>query len=116
MYYLLFIPVILLNALVLSCSSQSRPVDYSHALLIDVRTPQEFEAGSVVGAINIPVDIMESAIGDLPTDKQIVVFCRSGNRSSKAQSILNEHGFANVINGGTWQQVNAVMSNKNSKK
>ena len=38
-----------------------------------------------------------------------VVFCRSGNRSSQAKSILEQNGFKNVINGATWQNVNQFV-------
>jgi phage shock protein E len=73
--------------------------------LVDVRTPQEFAAGSVNGAVNIPLDEVESRIAEFQGKEQIVVFCRSGNRSSQAMSILNEHGITNVTNGGSWEDV-----------
>jgi rhodanese-related sulfurtransferase len=43
--------------------------------------------------------------------KNIIVFCRSGNRSSQAKSILEKNGFTNVTNGGTWQSVNQQLKN-----
>jgi rhodanese-related sulfurtransferase len=42
--------------------------------------------------------------------ENIVVFCRSGNRSGQAKSILEQNGFSNVTNGGTWQDINAVIN------
>lgn len=75
------------------------------AFLVDVRTPAEFSGGSVKGAVNIPLDKVQSQLSKFKNKKNIVVFCRSGNRSSQAKSILEQNGFQNVINGGTWQNV-----------
>ncbi len=73
--------------------------------LVDVRTPEEFAAGSVKGAVNIPLDEVEARISEFQGKGEIVVFCRSGSRSSQAMSILNEHGVTNVTNGGSWEDV-----------
>lgn len=82
------------------------------AFLVDVRTPQEFAEGSVNGAINIPLDKIQSQITKLKNQKHIVVFCRSGSRSGQAKSILEQNGFTNVTNGGTWQNVKQYTNNK----
>ncbi len=78
------------------------------AFLVDVRTPQEFSAGSVKGAVNIPLDKLQSQLSRFRDRKNIVVFCMSGGRSSQARSILEKNGFQNVINGGTWHNVSQV--------
>jgi phage shock protein E len=83
-----------------SCNSNSQPINFKESLLLDVRTSEEFNEGSIENAINIPVDELESRIGEIKNDKPIVVFCRSGNRSARAKKILEEKGFENVINGG----------------
>ncbi|SDH82431.1 rhodanese-like domain-containing protein [Myroides phaeus] len=75
------------------------------ALLVDVRTQGEFNGGSVSGAINIPLDTLERQLNKLPKDKAIVVFCRSGMRSGQAKQVLNNNGYKQVINGGSWQNV-----------
>lgn len=80
------------------------------AFLVDVRTPAEFSGGSVKGAVNIPLDKVPSQLSKFKNKKNIVVFCRSGNRSSQAKSILENNGFQNVINGGTWQNVKQVVN------
>lgn len=80
------------------------------AFLVDVRTPAEFSAGSVKGAVNIPLDKVSSQLPKFKDKKRIVVFCRSGNRSGQAKSILEQNGFQNVINGGTWQNVNQAVN------
>jgi rhodanese-related sulfurtransferase len=79
------------------------------AYLVDVRTPQEFAEGSAKGAINIPLDKVQSQLAKFKDKEHIVVFCRSGNRSSQAKSILEQNGFKNVTNGGTWQNVNSLI-------
>lgn len=78
------------------------------ATLVDVRSPQEFAAGSVPDAMNIPVDKIGFEHKRLDKNKTIIVFCRSGNRSGQAKHILESNGFQNVINGGTWQNVNRL--------
>jgi phage shock protein E len=80
------------------------------AFLVDVRTPNEFANGSVKGAINIPLDKIETQLGKLKNKEQIIVFCRSGNRSGQAKSILNRNGFTNITNGGTFQNVNQLLN------
>ncbi len=76
--------------------------------LVDVRTEGEFRSGTAKGAINIPLDRIQQGSSKLKKDKTVVVFCRSGNRSSQAKSILEAQGFK-VINGGTVQAIQAVQ-------
>jgi rhodanese-related sulfurtransferase len=80
------------------------------AFLVDVRNPDEFAGGSAKGAINIPLDQIPNHISKFKNKDNIVVFCRSGNRSSMAKSILEKNGIANVTNGGTWQHVAGLIS------
>ncbi|MFN3300035.1 MAG: rhodanese-like domain-containing protein [Sediminibacterium sp.] len=75
------------------------------AFLVDVRTPGEFADGNVKGSVNIPLDNLTKEIARFQDKKNIIVFCRSGNRSGMAKSLLEQQGFKNVINGGTWQNV-----------
>lgn len=79
------------------------------AFLVDVRSAGEFASGSVKGAVNIPLDKIGSQLPKFKGKKNIVVFCRSGNRSGQAKSILEQQGFQNVINGGTWSNVNQCI-------
>ena len=79
------------------------------AFLVDVRTPGEFASGSVKGAVNIPLSSIEHQLGRFKGKKNIVVFCRSGNRSGQAKRILERNGIEKVINGGTRQHVELVL-------
>lgn len=80
------------------------------ALLVDVRSSGEFESGNVKGSINIPVDQISNHLAKFKAkDNNIVVFCRSGMRSSQAKSILEKNGFTNVTNAGTWGKVNSLL-------
>jgi len=76
------------------------PMIDSGTLLIDVRTKEEFDAGHVDGAINIPYDDTEAlvkAIGDDHT-RSVVVYCRSGNRAGKAKIKLESKGYTGIYN------------------
>jgi phage shock protein E len=77
--------------------------------LVDVRQPDEFLSGSVQGAVNIPLGDIKNRIIEFKNKQNIVVFCRSGNRSGQATSILNQNGILDVTNGGTWQNVSEAL-------
>ena len=73
------------------------------ATIIDVRTPQEFSAGHIPGAINIPFDQIDSGIQSLKgvsKESQILLYCRSGRRSSIARETLQKLGFQKIQDGG----------------
>lgn len=67
------------------------------AVLLDVRSPEEFADRHLDGALNIPVQTLAVRLADLP-DKQrpIVVYCRSGARSARAAELLRQAGYASV--------------------
>lgn len=69
------------------------------AFVVDVRTPEEFAAGSFKGAVNIPLDEVQNRISEFQGKPSVIVFCKSGNRSGKAKNILEENGMKNVTNG-----------------
>lgn len=62
-------------------------------VLLDVRTPTEVKAGTIPGAINIPVDQLRDRLGELPKDKGLLVFCQVGLRGYVACRILTQKGF-----------------------
>lgn len=79
------------------------------AFLVDVRSPKEFAQSKINGSVNIPLDSIPSQIHKFKNKKHIIVFCRSGNRSSMAKSILKRNGFTNVANGGSFNNVNQFV-------
>lgn len=79
------------------------------AYLVDVRTPDEFAAGSVKGAVNIPLGNLAQKSQQLKGKPRIVVFCQSGNRSAQAMRILAQQGFTHVTDGGGWRNVQSVV-------
>lgn len=67
-------------------------------LLVDVRMPDEFKAGSIPGAINIPVDDLRGTLNELPKDRDIYIYCQIGLRGYLAQRILLQNEFTRVYN------------------
>lgn len=82
-------------------SKEARAAIAAGALLVDVRTPDEFSAGHIDGAKNVPVDAVQRRIHEFGNKKRtVVVYCRSGARSSAAKRILEANGYGQVINLG----------------
>jgi rhodanese-related sulfurtransferase len=68
------------------------------SLLLDVRTTDEFEAGHIKSAINIPVDEIRQGMHELPRDRKIYIYCQAGLRGYLAHRILRQNGFNDVYN------------------
>ena len=68
------------------------------ALAVDVREPDEYAAGHVSGARLIPLGTLSQHLADLPSDRDIVVVCRSGRRSGEAVRALQQAGFDKAVN------------------
>lgn len=76
-------------------------VTENNATIVDVRGPWEFEDGHIEGALNIPLDEIPSRMDEMKSLKMpVVVYCRSGNRSGMAESIMKQAGITEVYNGG----------------
>ena len=75
-------------------------------VLIDVRRKDEYDAGKIADAINIPVDEIRNRLEEIPKENTIYIYCEAGLRGYLAQRILRQNGFTNVYNlsGGyhTW--------------
>lgn len=73
-----------------------------NALILDVRSIEEFRSGHIPKAKNIPVQELSTQINNLEVYKNndIIVYCASGARSSSARNILNKNGFNKVYNLG----------------
>ncbi|MDQ6979084.1 MAG: rhodanese-like domain-containing protein [Mariprofundaceae bacterium] len=67
---------------------------------LDVRTVKEYQSGHVPGAINIPIQELAKRIKEVPTDKQVYVYCESGTRSAKAAKLLAKSGYSRIENMG----------------
>ena len=78
--------------------------------LIDVRTPDEFNAGSVPNAINIPLNEVVNRLDELKGLQPMLVFCAAGVRSQKAIDFLMANGVNQLENGGGWLDVNARLN------
>ena len=104
---LFFAALTLLVGLQVSAGEIDQPAALSalqapETLLIDVRTAEEFAAGALPGAARIATLAPEK-------DTVIVLYCRSGRRSSIAQDSLQALGYRNVINAGGYEQLEAEL-------
>jgi len=75
---------------------------YRKAQLIDVREPNEFEAGHILGARNIPLSQMKMRLTELRPDKPVYLYCQSGMRSGRAAQFLHRKGYKDLsqLQGG----------------
>ena len=68
-------------------------------LIIDVREDEEVAAGMIPGAKHIPMGTIPERIADIPKDREVIMVCRSGNRSAHVCQFLQAvHGYGNVVN------------------
>lgn len=71
--------------------------------LVDVRSPEEFRQTGLPGAVNLPLHTLPLKVGELDTNRPVIVYCLSGGRSGQAQALLRTMGFTNVFNLGSFQ-------------
>ncbi len=64
--------------------------------VLDVRTAEEFVAGHVPGAVNIPYDQVASRLAEVPKDRDVVLYCRSGRRVQLAAAVLADKGYTRL--------------------
>lgn len=82
------------------------------AMLVDVRRPDEWDAGHASTAQHVPLDQLPARIDDLPDADRVVVICRSGSRSARATLWLRHHGYDAVnLDGGmqAWERAGATV-------
>ena len=80
------------------------------AIIVDVRSAEEFSDGHIGGALNIPLDVLLShlsKIGD--AKKPVITCCASGRRSSMAKDMLEKAGYKHVYNGGGWRTLKSKL-------
>lgn len=80
-----------------------------NAIILDVRTYEEFASGHIKGSKNIPLQILGSKISEIKKlNRPVIACCRSGMRSAQATSILKQNGI-DCINGGGWQSLESKL-------
>ncbi|MGQ9779040.1 MAG: FAD-dependent oxidoreductase [Bacillota bacterium] len=84
-------------------------LDPQKTVILDVREPEEREAGFIPGSINIPLDRLRDRLNELPTEKEIVVYCQVGFRAYLAARILAQHGWRVRNLAGGYRTYRAVM-------
>ncbi len=67
-------------------------------LLVDIRTPAEVSQGAIPGAMELPMHLIPLRMSELPKDKDVVLYCRSGARSYQACAYLLQQGHPRVLN------------------
>lgn len=72
---------------------ESRP----NLIILDVRTQEEYDDGHIEGALLIPVSELEDRLDEISKNSEILVYCRTGNRSSNAVNILTKNGFTKIF-------------------
>ena len=81
------------------------------AIILDVRTQQEYNSGAIIGSKHIPLQDLRNHVNTLKKlNKSFVVCCASGIRSSKATKFLNLNNI-DAINGGGWQSLKHLIDN-----
>jgi rhodanese-related sulfurtransferase len=80
------------------------------AVILDVRSPGEYNSGHIKGSINIPVDQLRNHLNKISNkQKPIITCCASGMRSASAKSILKSSGYMDVHNGGGWSSLHSKI-------
>lgn len=81
------------------------------ALLVDVRTPDEYSAGHLPGSVNIPLDRLREELPRRLPDRQkpVLLHCRSGRRSAVAEAQLRALGYTNAFNLGSYGQAEKLL-------
>lgn len=86
-------------------------VNQPGATIIDVRSPMEFEASHVNGAINIPLEYVSTSVEQFKNfTKPVILYCRSGNRSGLALHILKASGVTELYNGGGLEDMRNLLN------
>jgi rhodanese-related sulfurtransferase len=86
-----------------ACAPAADPITVKeNTIIVDVRTPAEYNEGHLEGAVNIDVQAPNFLIllGQLPTDGDYIVYCHSGNRSAQATQVMTTKGFTHVTDAG----------------
>ncbi|MFC4022812.1 rhodanese-like domain-containing protein [Oceanobacillus longus] len=87
---------------------------YRKAQLIDVREPQEFDRGHILGARNIPVSQMKQRLVEMRKDKPVYLYCQGSSRSARAAQLLHKKGYKDIyqLKGGFKKWTGKIKSKK----
>jgi len=86
-------------------AAQLKALYENGAVIVDVRTAEEFNAGHIKGSINIPLQVLTQKVAELKKkNKPVITVCRSGNRSGMAIGVLKQAGIE-AYNGGPWNSL-----------
>lgn len=86
-----------------------REIIEDSAYIVDVRSKAEYALGHIKSAVNIPLEIIEDRVEELKRQNQIILYCRSGNRSGYAKKILNTAGISKVIDVGSMESAHELI-------
>lgn len=93
-----------------NASSTATVVIPKDAVLIDVRTPEEYNSGHLMNAVNYDFEngqVFTDAMNSLDKNGKYYLYCRSGNRSSQAKTVMETAGFKNVVDLGGYEKASA---------
>lgn len=106
------IPLIFLYLIIISNSTNNnakKNINYKElvqngAILLDVRTIPEFNENGLTGAVNLPVDNIMDITNLIPNkETQVIIYCRSGNRSKTAYNKMKQLGYNNIYDMGSYR-------------
>ena len=117
--YLFYICILILNFIIVGCSSESdmspkddnvtvqdkmnNIIEEDNYVIVDVRTEEEYNESHVVESINIPYDVIDENV-EIDKDKTVMVYCRSGKRSAIAYEMLTSLGY-DVLDLGAYDDI-----------
>ncbi len=91
-------------------------VNQKHGIFLDIRSPEQFKAGTIPQARNMPEAELEAKLASLPKDKPIIVICDVGRDATRAVALLRKHGYneAVALSGGlrSWADAGMPLSKK----
>ncbi|NPV84489.1 MAG: rhodanese-like domain-containing protein [Anaerolineae bacterium] len=123
----LAILLFILTAVLIGCADKPYPTEVSvktareyqqaGAFMLDVRQPEEWDEAHIPDSTLIPLNELTTRLNEIPADREIVVVCRSGNRSAQARDILRNAGYKKVtsMSGGIRQWIAAGYPTINGK-
>lgn len=98
--------------IIASCQGKSSelPATLQGWTVIDVRTAEEFNAGHLSNAQNIPYDQIQTGIAQLgiAKDQPVLLYCRSGRRSGIAKQSLTDLGFTHILDAGAYEKLKTL--------